>query len=722
MAKERLDQILLRKGLVTEDQIRQALLRQKSHRGPLGSHLMYYKFITEENLVSALAEQFGVQGVVLGRGEIPPEVIQKVPAAIAEKFGVCPFAFDPETRTLSLAMLDPEKTEAIYLVKDASKAWHVEPYAAAESALRNTVRRHYHGVSHDGSVDQIIELPDLFEGESPGAASVGSTELSCFEKETALRNVLMVTQSPFLKGLLVSIFEREGFSLTVLGEKEDVLAELADRVYDHILVAEEMEAAYREWIRTENLPLPRGEHSVFTSVSHALLDNPVPYHRMAASLIHALMESAESRCAGRHSRPPYELICKDAGDLARAVGLGRLAADGVQIASLLLCPSKSSGRGEGGGKPPRPGSHRFEGVDRSLESAKALSFPWDVFGCLSLFFRLLAGEPSGGQGTQEDPDLRLAVQVLALVWHRHAALGRIEGNPQEVLFKIKEGLNRLEGIPPSSEVLEAYGRLLERRQGQTRAVVRKDIFIVRERSDAVRPLIAHLRREGYSIVEVKDLSEALHLHERRQPDAMVIHYDDFPDQATRLGRLVRSGSTTLLYALTAQTKPSLIMSLLDAGFDDVFFPPLNYELICARITKALVAQEQQGTESRDRAGFRGSFKELPFVDLMQALALSQRSCAIRLDNRNGGRAEIYLRDGRMVFAESEELSGVEAVYAVIRWREEGTFQVGPVFAYPEENISLPNDFVLMEGCRLLDEGSEIQGSGTGDQGSGTRPA
>jgi len=65
----------------------------------------------------------------------------------------------------------------------------------------------------------------------------------------------------------------------------------------------------------------------------------------------------------------------------------------------------------------------------------------------------------------------------------------------------------------------------------------------------------------------------------------------------------------------------------------------------------------------------------------------------------------------MLFAECGDVAGVEAVYAVIRWREEGAFQIGPVTEYPTENISMPNDFVLMEGCRLLDEGSEIQGSG-----------
>ena len=703
MAKERLDQILLRKGLVTEDQIRRALLRQKSHRGPLGSHLMYCRFITEKDLVLALAEQFGVQGVALGNREISPEVIRKVPAAVADEHMVCPFAFDPETRTLSLAVHDPDKKEALYLVKEASGARHVEPFIAAESVLRNTIRMHYHGLGNDGTIDEIIELPDLFEGEGPSGAPEDPTEQSPSTGEVPLRNVLMITKSLFLKGLLVSIFEREGCALTVLGEREEVLAGLQECVYDHILISEELEATFHEWIRVENLPLPGRERSVFSSVSHALLDNHAPYHRMATSLINALMRMAEYRSAAKLSRPPYELICKDVSDLAGAVGLSRLAADGVQVASLLLSPAGpiTDDREEGIAQL-GPGS--FEDVDQSLETAKALCFPWDVFACLSRFFQRLAGEVLNDPTIQEDQDLSLAVQILALVWHRHAMLGTIKGSPEEVLARIKSGLRTQGILPASSEVMEAYVRLLERRQGRARAVTRKDVFIVRERSDAVRPLVAHLRKDGYSIVEIKDLPEARHLYERRQPDAIVIHYDDFPDQAARFSRFVREDSSTLLYALTTQNKPSLIINLLDAGFSDVFVPPFNYALVSARMAKSLVAQEQQGRDPQEQAGFRGTFRELPFVDLMQALGLSQRSCEIRLDGNNGNRARIYMRDGQMVVAECGEVVGVEAVYAVIRWREEGAFQIGPVTEYPTENISLPNDFVLIEGCRRLDEG------------------
>ena len=703
MANERLDQILLRKGLVTEDQIRQALLRQKSHRGPLGSHLLYYKFITERDLVLALAEQFGVPGVELGNREIPPEVIRKVPVSIAEAYGVCPFAFDPETRTLSIAVQDPDKAQATYLIKEASGAWHVEPHIAAESVLRNTIRLHYHGKAGDGSIDQIIELPDLFEGERPSEDPEGSGRPVPSAEETPLRKVLMVTRSPFLKSLLVSIFEREGAALTVLAEKEDVVSSLQESVYDHILVSEDLEERFLDWVRTENLSLPRGERSIFSSVSRALLDNHAPYHRMAGSLINALLRMAEHRNQEGPHKPPYAWICKDAADLAHSVGLSRLATDGVRIAALLLTPARHVGI-HGAARPGRMGLDFFESFEDSLETAKALCFSWDVFECLSHFARFLAGEVPHDPGRWGEEEHDLAAQILALVWFRHAALGRIDGSPEEALAGIRSALLGLETPLAAAEVSEAYLRLLEERQGRARIVTRKDVFIVSQPSDGVRQLMAHLRQDGLSIVEIGDLPEALHLHERRQPDAIVVHYDDFPEQVARFCRFVRRNSATLLYALTGRNKPSLIMSLLDAGFDDVFVPPFNYELLTARMKKAMAAQEQQGRSGPVQAGFRGTFRELPFVDLMQALAMSQRSCTIRLEGGNGDRAKILMREGRMVYAECGEAAGVEAVYAVIRWREDGAFQIGPADDSPPQNITLPNDFVLMEGCRRLDEG------------------
>ena len=39
----------------------------------------------------------------------------------------------------------------------------------------------------------------------------------------------------------------------------------------------------------------------------------------------------------------------------------------------------------------------------------------------------------------------------------------------------------------------------------------------------------------------------------------------------------------------------------------------------------------------------------------------------------------------------------------IGWGEKGSFQLEPVSCYPPDNIASPNDYILMEGCRLVDE-------------------
>ena len=70
MSKQRLDQILLRHGVINEEQIKQALMRQRSQGGRLGTHLFYYRFLSEEQLVNALGEQFGVPGVELSEVDI----------------------------------------------------------------------------------------------------------------------------------------------------------------------------------------------------------------------------------------------------------------------------------------------------------------------------------------------------------------------------------------------------------------------------------------------------------------------------------------------------------------------------------------------------------------------------------------------------------------------------------------------------------------------------
>jgi len=145
------------------------------------------------------------------------------------------------------------------------------------------------------------------------------------------------------------------------------------------------------------------------------------------------------------------------------------------------------------------------------------------------------------------------------------------------------------------------------------------------------------------------------------------------------------------------------MSLLDSGFNDIFVPPFNYNIIVARISKSLAVLAEQDNASDRPHGFSGTFQELPFMNLVQALSMSQRNVHINLERETGENADIYMREGQMVYSRCGEIDGVDAIYKIISWQEEGLFKTDPVTEFPPDNISLPNDFILMEGCRLLDE-------------------
>jgi hypothetical protein len=103
-------------------------------------------------------------------------------------------------------------------------------------------------------------------------------------------------------------------------------------------------------------------------------------------------------------------------------------------------------------------------------------------------------------------------------------------------------------------------------------------------------------------------------------------------------------------------------------------------------------------------GFGGSLEELPFVDLVQAFARSQRSVRIQLESRKGERALVHMRRGRIVHAVCGKLSGADAVYGIIAWGDLGRFSSVPASMFPTENVTESTDTLLFEGCRRLDEG------------------
>ncbi|MGA1871396.1 MAG: DUF4388 domain-containing protein [bacterium] len=694
MIREYIGQVILRRGLITKEQLNQALLRQKSHGGLLASHLLYYRILTEEQLVDTLSEHFGIPGIQLNGRQIPHDIIEKVPFNLATSKFILPFEYDRESRTLSIAVMNPDDTEILSAVQQASGIREIKMYVAVESILHKMIDIHYHRkVSYDESIEQIVEFPDLFEGDRAPPSHDVSIEKSESAINPIVKNVLMVTNALFLKTSLSPIFLREGYTLHVFCQPDDIANAIHDCSFDYIVISQDMRETFNQWIREGIIHVPNAEVTYFSSISDALLHNPVPYDMCIDSLIEALQKIRSYRVKHDADTLPYRSIFDDIRNLALSLGLRRIVRDGLYIIATLLIPHKTNDKD----------NFLFIDCEDSLTIAQSLHFPWDIKACLQSFFLLISQKGGIDKITADNQEITLGIQVLAITWYRHCVFLNPEKLQKSDLEAIKSELRILEGTLFSTEVIETYMRILDKSKTPEAIGIQKDIFIVSEINPVSTELTKYLSHAGFRVVTIYNFEELERLYERQRPNIIIINFDCYPNNTMKFGRFVTQDSATLIYAITTQKKSSLIISLLDSGFHDVFVPPFNFEIIIARMRKALMILSDLSADSEKICGCKGTFKELPFINLLQALSLSQRDIHILVEEESGQRGNIYIRKGILVHANCGEKKGDEAIYRIVCWRDKGYFKILPVKQYPADNIFLPLDAILIEAFRQLDE-------------------
>jgi type IV pilus assembly protein PilB len=137
---DRLGEILLREGLVTRDQLAQALAEQKNSKHRLGYVLVKLGLVQELEITKVLARQYRMPAVDLTRFEVDPKIIKLVPAEMATKSVVLPLK--REGRTLTVAMADPTDLGLLEDLKFITR-FDLFPVIAGEYTLRNLIEKHY---------------------------------------------------------------------------------------------------------------------------------------------------------------------------------------------------------------------------------------------------------------------------------------------------------------------------------------------------------------------------------------------------------------------------------------------------------------------------------------------------------------------------------------------------------------------------------------------------
>ena len=139
-----LEDLLLRHGAVSAEQLAAAHEDQKQFGGDVGRILVDRGVISEGLLLRVLSHQLGIPLVDPEAVEVRNELLQAVPVQFCERYGIIPIDGDPAQRTLRIATPDPANRVHLQEVEKAL-GMRLECAAATAASIELGIRRHYYG-------------------------------------------------------------------------------------------------------------------------------------------------------------------------------------------------------------------------------------------------------------------------------------------------------------------------------------------------------------------------------------------------------------------------------------------------------------------------------------------------------------------------------------------------------------------------------------------------
>jgi len=165
--KRLLGHLLVEAGIITEQQLGEALAEQERTGEPLGQILVRRDFISNDALGVVLGRQGGFPYVNLRTYPVDVQVLRNVPDALVTGHRVVPFAREGDA--VFLAMVDPRDVVAIDQVRVFTRA-QIKPFQTTERDF-DWILTKYFGVSRKvGESLQTVDDTEALEEDTPAIA------------------------------------------------------------------------------------------------------------------------------------------------------------------------------------------------------------------------------------------------------------------------------------------------------------------------------------------------------------------------------------------------------------------------------------------------------------------------------------------------------------------------------------------------------------------------
>lgn len=168
---QRLGQLLMRAGIITDQQLNDALEVNMATGSPIGRVLVDLGYASQGAILSVMARQIGIEYIDFAERRPEATAVAVIPRELAERYVLMPI--EVKAGTLVVAMADPQNVLALDDVRIIS-GLEVQPAISTRDDILAAIEEHYQVAERDDSDEYMLGAPDISDEELADLTNVES--------------------------------------------------------------------------------------------------------------------------------------------------------------------------------------------------------------------------------------------------------------------------------------------------------------------------------------------------------------------------------------------------------------------------------------------------------------------------------------------------------------------------------------------------------------------
>lgn len=165
MANKKLGDLLVDYGVITDEQLKSALKKQKYRGKRLGEILVSEKIVTEDEIVDILQMQTGIPKAYFDEYFVDKKAVLTIPEGLAQKYNLIPISFNGDK--LNVAMSDPMNMFALDDVRIAS-GHEIVPMIATSTQIQRAIETYYTSQKIEKAAEEATKNYDINQKDIEG--------------------------------------------------------------------------------------------------------------------------------------------------------------------------------------------------------------------------------------------------------------------------------------------------------------------------------------------------------------------------------------------------------------------------------------------------------------------------------------------------------------------------------------------------------------------------